>query len=82
MFTNEIKKGTRIQLRNGWKGTMADNRKGNIRMAEVEGIVTELGSVYAHDIVYAWPNDERQTIELTKAQIKLELAENKRLPWW
>ncbi len=82
MFTNDIKKGMRIQLRNGWKGTMYDNRKGNIRMAEVEGIVTEIGSVYAHDIIFVWVDGERQIVELTKSQIKLEQEEDKRLKWW
>ena len=51
MTTNEIKKGTRFRLRNGWEATMEDNRKGNTRMATVEGDYTETGSVYAHDIV-------------------------------
>jgi len=82
MLTNDIKKGTRIQLRNGWYATMADNKRGNIRMAEVEGIVTEIGSIYAHDIIYAWVDGERKVIELTKAQVKMEIAENKKLKWW
>lgn len=51
MKTNEIKKGMRVQLRNGWYGTMADNMRGNIRMVDVEGIVREIGSVYSHDIM-------------------------------
>lgn len=51
MKTNDIKKGMRFKLRNGWWATMADNKKGNIRTATVEGYVTEWGSVYAHDIV-------------------------------
>ena len=50
MKTNDIKKGMRIVLRNGWKATMYDNARGNIRMAEVEGHYTEIGSIYAHDI--------------------------------
>jgi hypothetical protein len=50
---NDLKKGTRIKLRNGWLATLEDNRKGNIRMATVEGFHTEMGSVYAHDIVAA-----------------------------
>ena len=40
MRTNDIKKGTRIKLHNGWFGTMMDNKKGNVRMAEVQGIYT------------------------------------------
>ena len=51
MKTNDIKKGMRIQMRNGWYGTMYDNAKGNIRMCEIEGFEKEIGSVYSHDIV-------------------------------
>jgi hypothetical protein len=51
MKTNEIRKGMRVQLRNGWEGTMMDNARGNTRMVEVEGFYTEIGSVYSHDIV-------------------------------
>lgn len=74
MTTNDIKKGWRIKLSCGWFGTMFDNAKGNIRMAEVEGIFTEIGSVYAHDIVAAKSPDEGaqwQTVEHTPAQLKL-----------
>jgi hypothetical protein len=53
MKTNEIRKGQRVQLRNGWFGTMADNAKGNTRMVKVEGDYTEIGSVYSHDILRA-----------------------------
>lgn len=51
--TNDLKKGTRIKLANGWFATIEDNKKGNIRLATVEGLDTEMGSVYAHDIVQA-----------------------------
>jgi hypothetical protein len=73
MKTNDIKKGTRVQLFNGWFGTMADNAKGNTRMVEVEGIFTETGSVYSHDIKQAknsiggW-----ELVEHTPAQLKLK----------
>ena len=52
MKTNQIKKGTRIQLNNGWYGTMMDNARGNRRLVEVEGFATETGSIYAWDIAY------------------------------
>ncbi len=68
MKTNDIKKGTRFRLRNGWLATMADNRKGNIRLAEVEGDFTETGSVYAHDIVSALIGDTWQAVTLTEKQ--------------
>jgi len=49
-WTNEIKKGMRIKQYNGWYGTMMDNKRGNIRLVEVEGIFTDIGSIYASDI--------------------------------
>lgn len=73
MKTNDIKKGARIVLRNGWYGTMKDNARGNTRIAEIEGYVTEMGSVYSHDIVQAMNvgETEWQAVEYTPAQEKL-----------
>lgn len=74
MLTNELKKGDRILLANGWTGTIRDNVKGNIRMAEIEGIYTETGSIYAHDIVSACKAGTQCgwcAVEHTPAQIKL-----------
>lgn len=70
MKTNDIKKGMRIRLRNGWYATMQDNKRGNIRMAEVEGIYTEIGSVYGHDIISVLVGDAWQEVEHTEAQRK------------
>lgn len=69
MFTNELKKGTRVQLRNGWKATIMDNGRGNTRICEVEGFCTEMGSVYSHDIVQVLPSGD--LVEHTPAQLKL-----------
>jgi hypothetical protein len=72
MLTNELKKGTRIKLRNGWEADLWDNKKGNTRVANVYGFCTEAGSVYSHDIVAYkdkdgnWKND----IEYTESQLK------------
>lgn len=71
MVTNDIKKGTRIQLRCGWYATVVDNKRGNTRMAKVEGFVTEVGSVYSHDIMRALIDDRWVTVEHTPAQDKL-----------
>lgn len=69
MKTNDIKKGMRFRLANGWYGTMLDNKRGNIRLAEVEGIYKEIGSVYAHDIISVeQPDGVWHTIELTEQQ--------------
>ena len=75
--TNEIKKGDRILQSNGWFGTMYDNKKGNIRMCEVEGLFTEIGSVYSHDIVAARRDEVWQHIEYTEAQNKLRERVNR-----
>lgn len=71
MKTNDLKKGTRVMLRNGWAADLADNARGNIRMAKVYGNYTEIGSVYSHDIVWAEIENKRVQIEHTPAQIKL-----------
>ena len=67
MKTNDIKKGMRIQLASGWFGTMFDNKKGNTRMAEVEGYETEIGSVYSHDITKVLVNGQWETVEDRKS---------------
>ena len=51
MTTNELKKGDRVRLANGWEADIMDNMKGNTRLARVYGYETEIGSVYSHDIV-------------------------------
>ena len=73
MLANDIKKGMRVLLKSGWYGTMYDNRKGNIRMCEVEGIYTEIGSVYAKDITEVQTNpllDIWEKVELSPTQKK------------
>ena len=76
MKTNDLKKGTRVVLRSGFYATLLDNQRGNTRMADVEGICRESGSVYAHDIVLARevPNASVGSfvyVEHTPAQLKL-----------
>lgn len=72
--TNDLKKGARVRLANGWYATLLDNAKGNTRLATVEGIVTEMGSVYAHDIVEANIADSWVTISHTPQQEKMRQA--------
>jgi hypothetical protein len=81
MLTNEIKKGMRVKLSAfgsmgeypRWQGEVWDNAKGNIRVVNVEGWVTEAGSVYAHDIEFCKPTPESDwvKVEHTPAQLKL-----------
>ena len=78
MKTNELKKGTRVYLRNGWEATLMDNLKGNTRLADVEGYCREMGSVYSHDIMrYMDANGNWNDVEHTdkqKACRKMNLA--------
>ena len=72
MRTNEIKKGTEIRTRQGFKTIMADNMKGNIRMVKVDGICgEEIGSMYAHDILEVLVDGKWVAVEHTKEQEKL-----------
>lgn len=68
MQSNELKKGDKVILKNGWKATIEDNLKGNIRLATVEGLVTEMGSIYVWDIAHKIDTGER--IDLTPKQLK------------
>lgn len=72
MKTNEIKKGMRVRLANGWYGTMADNMKGNTRMVDVEGFEREIGSVYAHDIILVDNNGKWEYVEHTQKQLDMK----------
>ena len=69
--SNDLKKGTQIVLKNGWGAIIMDNMKGNTRLAEVDGYVKEIGSIYAHDIDSAfvdgkWQPVIRETSQNTK----------------
>lgn len=74
MKINDLKKGTRIKLRNGFEATIQDNKKGNIRLCTVYGIYTEMGSVYSHDIVSYqdntgnWQGDIEYTVDQKKCK--------------
>ena len=81
MQTNDIKKGMRVRLRNGWYGTMAENCLGNTPMVTVEGYCTETGSVYVFDIAYvrtvppqgnACDLETWERVELTDKQKKFQ----------
>jgi len=49
---------------------MMDNMRGNVRMARVYGLFTELGSIYAKDIDAVKRDNEWIKIELTEKQKK------------
>lgn len=70
MLTNDLKKGAKVILKNGWNATIMDNMRGNIRMAEVDGYHKETGSIYAHDIKSVIIEDKEVPITLTPNQLK------------
>lgn len=70
--TNDLKKGDRVLLSNGWYATIQDNRKGDTRIATVEGYHTETGSVYAHDIMQAEVAGSWITVTHTPKQLDLK----------
>jgi len=69
MKTNDLKKGRMIRLANGWFAIMADNQRGNIRMADVDGMYRETGSVYAHDIEFYRLDDETLVHTIEQSQM-------------
>lgn len=68
--TNDLKKGTLVELRNGWTAKLQDNRKGNVRMATIFGEYHEIGSIYAHDIIKALIDDQWVDVMSTTSQQK------------
>jgi hypothetical protein len=74
--TNDLKKGTQIMLKNGWAAVIYDNKKGNTRLAEVDGIFKEIGSIYSHDIDQAFINNAWVTVSHTKKQKDLNTLIN------
>ena len=70
MLQNDMKKGQMGILKNGWKFRIEDNKKGNIRMATVYGLYTEMGSIYTSDIATVEVNGKQEKLEQTPAQKK------------
>lgn len=69
--TNDLKKGVRVRLANGWYATIADNTRGDVRTATVEGVVTETGGIYSHDIVEAEIGGYWVPVSHTANQLKM-----------
>ena len=79
MKTNDIKKGMTFILADGTEGVMADNKKGNTRMANVDNMFggRNLGNVYAHNIQRVLVDGLFVTVEHTKSQLECRDANNK-----
>jgi len=71
--SNDLKKGDKVVLNNGWKATIEDNMRGNARLATVEGYFTEMGSIYVWDIgciEMLAGESVSETVQLTDKQLK------------
>ena len=71
LTVNDLKQGTKVRLVSGFTATLEDNKKGNTRLAMVNGFCNEMGSIYAHDIAEALVNGVWQPVLHTPAQNKL-----------
>lgn len=70
MLANDMKKGQLIKMRNGWLATIADNKKGNIRLVE-EDFDDDLGyPISIWDIAVYWDGfyNAWLTLELSDSQ--------------
>ena len=71
MYQNDMKKGQVGYLKDtGWKFEIMDNKKGNIRLAKVYGLYTELGSIYTSDIAGLIVGGQYELLEQTQNQAK------------
>ena len=71
MLQNDMKKGQMGVLKNGWRFRIEDNKKGNVRLATVYGdYLTEMGSIYTHDIASLEVDGKSEPLEQTPAQAK------------
>jgi len=70
VFANDLKRGTKVRLRNGWEAKLEDNKKGNTRLATVYGDYTEMGSVYTKDISHAQVGGKWNKVQMSPAQNK------------
>lgn len=72
MKTSELKKGTRVQLANGWEADTLGSARGTTTVCQVHGLCDEAGSVYTHDIV-AYKDEQgnwRNDLEYSLGQLK------------
>ena len=67
---SEVKKGARVELRNGFLATVLDNlTTRQTRLCNVEGFVTEMGSVYSTDMLNVLTASGWTRIQHTEKQL-------------
>ena len=72
MLANDMKKRQYGRLKGTqWEFRIEDNKKGNIRLATVYGLFTEIGSIYTSDIASVdMPDGTTERLEQTDKQAK------------
>lgn len=71
----DVKKGTRVVLRNGFTAEVMDNLTNRqTRMCKVFGHYEEMGSVYTSDIVEAFINGEWEYVQHSTNTLKTAKA--------
>lgn len=68
--TDQLKKGSRLRLRNGWEAIVVKECDGNTLIAKVFGDFTETGSIYAHNIVATEVDGKWVGVEMTEEQAR------------
>jgi hypothetical protein len=68
--TDQLKKGARVRMRNGWEAIVVEPCNGNTLIAKVFGDFTETGSVYAHNIVATEVDGKWVEVEMTEEQMQ------------
>lgn len=76
IVTNDLKKGDKVRLACGWDAVLADNMRGNTRLATVHGDYTEMGSVYSHDIKYLYEGSRKLDMETARISCTLVVVEH------
>jgi hypothetical protein len=67
---DQLKKGVLIRLKNGWEAIVDEECQGNTLKAKVFGDFTEIGSIYAHDIVATKLNGDWVEVVMTDDQAR------------
>ena len=66
---NKLKKGVRGMLKNGCGFILMDSKRGNIRMAQVDGLFgTDTESIYMHDVDWVEIGGDAVKVEATRQE--------------
>tara|TARA_R100000742_G_C4235966_1_gene56563 strand:+ start:112 stop:357 length:246 start_codon:yes stop_codon:yes gene_type:complete len=74
---NKLKKGVRGMLKNGSGFILMDSKRGNIRMAQVDGLFgTEMGSIYMHDVDWVEIGGDAVKVDTSRYELQTKMIKN------